>query len=57
MQCVVHFFQCVQPMLHGKDSNMMRKTYQMLLITKDEVSTFNNIELLALDTKVVEQTF
>jgi len=44
-------------MLHGKDSNMMRKTYQMLFITKEEVSTFNNIELLALDTKVVEQTF
>ncbi len=57
MQCVVHFFQCVQPMLHGKDNNMMRKTYQMLFITKEEVSTFNNIELLALDTKVVEQTF
>ncbi len=57
MQCVVHFFQCDQPMLHGKDNNMMRKTYKMLFITKEEVSTFNNIELLVSDTKVVEQTF
>jgi hypothetical protein len=44
-------------MLHGKDNNMMRKTYKMLFITKEEVSTFNNIELLVSDTKVVEQTF
>jgi hypothetical protein len=35
----------------------MRKTCQMLLITKEEVLTFNNIELFVSDTKVIEQTF
>jgi hypothetical protein len=35
---------------------MMQKTCQMLLITKEEVLTFNNIELLVLDIKVIEHT-
>jgi hypothetical protein len=30
------FFQCIQPMLHEKDNNMMQKTCQMLFITKEE---------------------